>query len=87
MVKKPKKHASHSFVKIISTINGENCRGRGITTNFKNMDETSEFVHGLKNADLANVKQIRIIPTEVRFSDPEGVSAMLDGIPMHRRYR
>jgi len=66
------------YVKVISTLIG-NRRNTGITHNFRNLMETGAFIDRLQTADLSKVKQIRIIPTEVTYTDPYSAASGLDG--------
>ena len=74
--------AKTEYVRVIATVSGSyrNC-GRGF--NFRNMDETADFFDNVRDADLKNVKQIRVKPVSVTFSKPKDVAAELDGVTGH----
>jgi hypothetical protein len=67
-----------SYVRVISTLTG-GFRNKGVGHNFRDMTETADFIDRLKKADLTGVKQIRIIPTEVTFTDPKDAARGLNG--------
>lgn len=67
------------YVRIIATVTG-GYRNRGRGFNFRNMDETADFFDNVRDADLANVKQIRVKPISVTFNKPKDVAAELNGV-------
>ena len=71
--------AKTEYVRVIATVSGS-YRNRGRGFNFRNMDETADFFDNVRNADLSNVKQIRVKPISVTFNKPKDVAAELDGV-------
>lgn len=73
------------YIRVISTVRGS-YRNFGKSHNLRNMDETSLFIERLTDMNLKKVKQIRIIPTEIKFSKPSDMAEELDN-PDDPEYR
>ena len=75
----------YSFVRVITTLQG-GYRNRGIGHNFEDMEQAASFMDELCTVDFSNVKQVRIIPRAVAFTNPKQAAKGLDGATSGNRW-